>query len=59
MILSTTWREEIPLEGLVNIYRELSKLHEEVKTDSLEALITHFESKKVKGEIVIVVSGKG
>jgi 16S rRNA (cytidine1402-2'-O)-methyltransferase len=40
------------------VCRELTKLHEEVKTDSLENLITHFTDRKIKGEIVIVVSGK-
>lgn len=40
------------------VCRELSKLHEEIKTDSLTNLHQHFANKKVKGEIVIVVSGK-
>ena len=40
------------------VCRELTKLHEEIKTDSLENLITHFTNRKIKGEIVIVVSGK-
>lgn len=44
-------------ERLVCVCRELTKLHEEVKTDSLENLIRHFSIKKIKGEIVIVVSG--
>jgi 16S rRNA (cytidine1402-2'-O)-methyltransferase len=39
------------------VARELSKLHEEVKTDTLEALQAHFSKKEVKGEIVVVVSG--
>ena len=39
------------------VCRELSKLHEEVRTDSLEGLIAHYETlAKVKGEIVIVVA---
>ncbi len=41
------------------VARELSKLHEEVKTDSLEALKAHFSKKDVKGEIVVVVAGQG
>ncbi len=41
------------------VARELSKLHEEVKTDSLTALKEHFSKKEVKGEIVMVVAGKG
>lgn len=40
------------------VARELSKLHEEVKTASLEDLKAHFASKDVKGEIVLVVAGK-
>ena len=40
------------------VARELSKLHEEVKTASLAELKAHFEAKEVKGEIVVVVAGK-
>lgn len=40
------------------VCRELTKLHEEVKTASLQELHTYFNSKKVKGEIVVVVAGK-
>jgi 16S rRNA (cytidine1402-2'-O)-methyltransferase len=40
------------------VARELSKLHEEVRTDALPALSAHFSKKDVKGEIVIVVGGK-
>ncbi len=40
------------------VCRELSKMHEEVKTGSLEELIAHFDvEKRVKGEIVVVVGG--
>lgn len=39
------------------VARELSKLHEEVVTMSLEALKEHFTKKEVKGEIVVVVEG--
>jgi len=45
-------------DRLACVARELTKLHEEVKTGSLEILIEHFGAKKVKGEIVVVVSGK-
>jgi 16S rRNA (cytidine1402-2'-O)-methyltransferase len=38
------------------VARELSKLHEEVKTAPLSELIEHFSKKEVKGEIVVVVS---
>jgi 16S rRNA (cytidine1402-2'-O)-methyltransferase len=41
------------------VCRELSKLHEEVRTDSLENLIAYFGGQaKVRGEIAIVVEGK-
>lgn len=41
------------------VARELSKLHEEVKTASLAELKEHFSKKDVKGEIVVVVAGNG
>ncbi len=40
------------------VARELSKLHEEVKTAPLHELHAHFSAKEVKGEIVVVVGGK-
>ncbi|MCB0532768.1 MAG: 16S rRNA (cytidine(1402)-2'-O)-methyltransferase [Saprospiraceae bacterium] len=39
------------------VARELSKLHEEVKTAPLTELQAHFSAKEVKGEIVVVVAG--
>ena len=39
------------------VARELTKLHEEVKTASLAELHSHFSGKKVRGEIVVVVGG--
>ncbi|MBX2893440.1 MAG: 16S rRNA (cytidine(1402)-2'-O)-methyltransferase [Saprospiraceae bacterium] len=41
------------------VARELSKMHEEVKTAPLAELKAHFSQKDVKGEIVVVVGGKG
>lgn len=42
-----------------SVARELSKLHEEVRSGSLRELVDHYaEQQKVKGEIVIVVGGK-
>ncbi len=47
-------------ERLACVGRELTKLHEEVRTDTLEKLIAHYDAQaKVKGEIVVVVSGAG
>lgn len=44
-------------ERRASVSREISKMYEENKRGSLEELILHFSSKKVKGEIVIVVAG--
>jgi 16S rRNA (cytidine1402-2'-O)-methyltransferase len=40
------------------VSRELTKIHEENARGTLTELIAHFESKTVKGEIVVVVEGK-
>jgi 16S rRNA (cytidine1402-2'-O)-methyltransferase len=40
------------------VSRELTKIYEENARGTLRELITHFETKTVKGEIVIVVEGK-
>ena len=45
-------------ERQASVSRELSKMFEENKRGTLEELVTYFKSKTVKGEIVIVVSGK-
>ncbi len=42
----------------VSVSRELSKIHEENKSGSLKEVYEYFKSKTVKGEIVIVLSGK-
>ena len=42
-----------------SVSRELSKLYEENFRGSLEEVILHFKEKSVKGEIVIVLEGKG
>ena len=41
-----------------SVSRELSKLHEENARGTLEELLHHFQSKTVKGEIVLVVGQK-
>ncbi len=46
------------VERLVSVSRELTKLHEETFTGSLEKVLFHFQQKDVKGEIVIVIDGK-
>lgn len=46
-------------DRLACVCRELTKIHEEVKRDTLANLVSYFEGPaKVKGEIVIVVEGK-
>ncbi|GHS90053.1 ribosomal RNA small subunit methyltransferase I [Bacteroidia bacterium] len=40
------------------VCRELSKLHEEIRRDTLEGLHNYFSRKEVKGEIVICIAGK-
>lgn len=40
------------------VARELTKLHEEIRTDTLAQLLTFYKEKTVKGEIVVVVAGK-
>jgi 16S rRNA (cytidine1402-2'-O)-methyltransferase len=39
------------------VARELTKLHEEIRRDSLAALADHYSSRGVRGEVVIVVGG--
>ena len=45
-------------ERLVTVSRELSKLHEETIRGTAKEVLSHFEAKPPKGEIVIVVEGK-
>jgi 16S rRNA (cytidine1402-2'-O)-methyltransferase len=42
-----------------SVSRELSKIYEENIRGSLEEVLAHFQEKGVKGEIVIVLEGKG
>ncbi len=45
-------------DRIASVSRELSKLYEENKRGSLEELTNYFSEKTVKGEIVMVVSGR-
>jgi 16S rRNA (cytidine1402-2'-O)-methyltransferase len=45
-------------ERQASVSRELTKIYEETKRGSLKDLSEYFNSKKVQGEIVIIVSGK-
>ncbi|MCB0518548.1 MAG: 16S rRNA (cytidine(1402)-2'-O)-methyltransferase [Lewinellaceae bacterium] len=39
------------------VARELTKIHEEIRTDTLAGLIAFYKAKNVKGEIVVMVGG--
>ena len=52
--LAETFGEDRPAA----VARELSKLHEEVRTGSLAELSSHYSANQAKGEIVIVIEGK-
>ncbi len=41
------------------VSRELTKMFEENKRGTLQEVCDHFKQKTVKGEIVIIVQGKG
>jgi 16S rRNA (cytidine1402-2'-O)-methyltransferase len=45
-------------ERPVSVSRELTKLHEETFTGTIAETLLHFQKKDIKGEIVIVVSGR-
>ncbi len=45
-------------ERLVSVSRELTKLHEETFTGTVQEVLQHFTAKDVKGEIVLVIDGK-
>lgn len=46
-------------ERKCSVSRELTKMHEENARGTLAEVLQHFQSKTIKGEIVIVVEGKG
>ena len=52
------FKEHFGEERLVSVSRELTKLHEENYRGTLAEALKHFNSKTVKGEIVIVLQGK-
>ena len=52
------FKEHFGAERLVSVSRELTKLHEENYRGTVEEALKHFNSKAVKGEIVIVLQGK-
>ncbi len=42
----------------VSVSRELTKIYEETFTGAVSDVLIHFQSKEVKGEIVVVIDGK-
>lgn len=52
------FKEHFGEDRLVSVSRELTKLHEENYRGTVAEALVHFNSKAVKGEIVIVLQGK-
>jgi 16S rRNA (cytidine1402-2'-O)-methyltransferase len=52
------FKKYLSAERQVSVSRELSKLYEENARGTVDEMITHFKSKSVKGEIVVVLAGK-
>lgn len=46
-------------DRMVSVSRELTKIHEETVTNTVAEVLAHFSGSKIKGEIVVVISGKG
>ncbi len=57
--LLTQLSEIFGTDRKASVSRELTKLHEETARGTLTELASYFEKKGVKGEIVVVVEGKG
>lgn len=54
----TQFAEYFGGERLAATAREISKIHEEILTKSLNELIIHFSENEIRGEFVIIVAGK-
>ncbi len=46
-------------DRIISVSRELTKIHEETITATAAEVRDHFSEREIKGEIVIVISGKG
>ena len=51
-------REVLGEERQVSVSREISKLHAETARGTVAEVLAHFSQKEVKGEIVVIISGK-
>ncbi|WP_027419774.1 16S rRNA (cytidine(1402)-2'-O)-methyltransferase [Crocinitomix catalasitica] len=54
----TQFKEAFDADRKISISREISKKFEETVRGTAEELITHFQNNPIKGEFVVVVSGK-
>lgn len=52
------FKEYLGAERKASVSRELTKMFEETVNGNIDEILTHFQAKEVKGEIVIVVAGK-
>ena len=46
-------------EREIVVVREISKIYEEFKRGTVQELVTHYQTHPVKGELVVVIKGKG
>ncbi len=51
-------REVLGEERQVSVSREISKLHAETVRGTVAEVLAHFKEKDIKGEIVVIISGK-
>lgn len=51
--------EYFGVDRLISVSREITKLHEETVRGTVAEVLEHYTNKPPKGEIVIIVSGKG
>jgi 16S rRNA (cytidine1402-2'-O)-methyltransferase len=51
--------DEVMPERTVAVVREITKIHEETRRGAPADVLAHFSSRKVRGEIVLRVKGKG
>lgn len=51
--------ENFGMQRKISVSRELTKFFEETVNGSIEEVLQHFSTRDIKGEIVIVVEGKG
>ncbi len=51
-------KEHMGADRRISVSRELTKIHEETVTGSIDEVLEHFNKKDVKGEIVIIVDAK-